>query len=64
MMSFMAAGMPIPPEIIVEASDVPRKAEIQAALKKQGMGPPNPELAKALGAQQGQAASQPDGVNR
>jgi hypothetical protein len=64
MMQFMAAGMPIPPEIIIEASDVPRKDEIQAVLKKQGMGPPNPELAKALSAGQGQTASQPDGVNR
>ena len=64
MMQFMAAGMPIPPEIIVEASDVPRKDEIQAAIKKQGMGPPNPELAKALSAGQGQTAQQPVGVNR
>jgi hypothetical protein len=64
MMQFMAAGMPIPPDIIIEASDVPRKDEIQAALKKSGMGPPNPELAKALSAGQGQTASQPDGVNR
>src|SRR5207247_1605995 len=64
MMQFMAAGMPIPPEIVIEASDVPRKDEIQAALKTKGMGPPNPELAKALSAGQGQTTAQPNGVNR
>ena len=65
MMQFLAAGMPIPPNLLIEASDVPYKEEITAALAKQGnqLGPPNPELAKAIGAGQGSAPSQPTGVN-
>lgn len=63
LMQMMAMGMPVPPEIIVDASDVPKKEEIKAALKKQGMGPPNEALAKVLGAGQGQSGSGPNGVN-
>ena len=63
LMQMMAMGMPIPPEIIVDASDVPKKEEIKAALKKQGMGQPNEALAKVLGAGQGQSGSGPNGVN-
>ena len=64
MMIGIAAGFPIPPEIVAEASDWPRKDEITAALRKKGMRPPNPDLAKVLGSGQGQTAGQPDGVNR
>ena len=65
MLQFLAAGMPIPPNLILEASDVPYKEEIKAALAKQGnqLGPPNEVLAKVLGAGQGQGPSQPNGVN-
>lgn len=62
LMQLTAAGVPVPPDIMVEASDAPRKDEIQAALKKQGMGPPQPELARAISAGQGSAAM-PNGVN-
>ena len=61
MMQLMAMGMPIPPNLLLEASDVPYKNEIAAALTKQGMGQPNPELAKTMTAMQGQSA---DGVNK
>lgn len=63
MLQGLAAGFPIPPDIIAESSDWPRKDEIVAALRKQGMQAPNPELAKIVGAGQGQSA-QPTGVNR
>ena len=65
LMQAMAAGMPIPPDIMLDASDLPRKTEIKAALAKQGnqLGPPNPELSKIVGAGQGQG-EQPNGVNR
>lgn len=62
MMQMMAAGFPVPPQFILEASDVPYKEEIKAALSKQGMSPPNEALAKVVGAGQGQQAS-PNGVN-
>jgi hypothetical protein len=61
MLQFMAIGIPVPPPIIIEMSDVPYKEEILAALKAQGMQPPNPEMTKALTGMQGQSA---DGVNK
>lgn len=61
MMQFKAAGAPIPLELIVEASDIPFSKEIIAALKKQGEQMPDPNLAKAVAAGQGQAG--PSGVN-
>jgi hypothetical protein len=60
LMQLASAGMPVPPQIMLEASDVPYKDEISAALSKQGMGQPNEGLAKVLGAGQGQG---PTGVN-
>lgn len=61
MMQMMAAGFPIPPDLIVEASDMPYKQEIQTALKQQGMQQPNEALSKVLSAGQGQSGA--DGVN-
>ena len=65
MLQLMSVGMPIPPPILLEASSVPYKEEIKAALEKQGnqLGPANPELSKAIGAGQGSGPSQPNGVN-
>ena len=63
LMQAMAAGFPIPPEVIADASDWPKKEEIKAKLKKDGMGQPNEALAKVLGAGQGQSGSGPNGVN-
>lgn len=63
LMQAMAAGFPIPPQVVVDASDWPHKEEIRADLKKQGMGQPNEALAKVLGAGQGQSGSGPNGVN-
>ena len=64
MLQGMAAGFPIPPQILLEASDWPYKEEIKAALEKQNnqLNPPNEALGKVLGAGQGQTAS-PNGVN-
>lgn len=61
MLQYKAAGAPIPMELIIETSDIPYKAEIKAALAKQGEQPPNPNLAQAVSAGQGQSA--PSGVN-
>lgn len=63
MMQLVATGFPVPPELVLESSDVPFKQEISEALKKQGMQPPNEQIAKVIGASQGQGGSQPDGVN-
>ena len=65
MLQGVAAGFPIPPDIIAESSDWPRKDEIIAAIKKQGnmLGPPNESLGKIIGAGQG-GGGQPDGVNK
>lgn len=63
LMQAMAAGFPIPPEVVVNASDWPNKEEIRADLKKKGMAQPNEALAKVLGAGQGQSGSGPNGVN-
>lgn len=60
MLQFMAIGIPVPPQLLVEMSDVPYKEEILAALKQQGMQQPNPEMTKALTGMQGQSS---DGVN-
>ncbi len=60
LMQLAAAGMPVPPQVMLEAADVPYKDLIQQALKKQGMGAPNEALSKVLGAGQGQGAN---GVN-
>ena len=65
LLQFLAAGMPVPPTVILAAADPPYKAEIEAALKNQGnqLSAPNEALAKILGAGQGQG-EQPTGVNR
>lgn len=60
LLQLKAAGAPIPLELVVEVGDPPYKQEIITALKKQGEQPPNPNLAKAVSAGQGQA---PTGVN-
>ncbi|NGZ94924.1 MAG: hypothetical protein CV089_02115 [Nitrospira sp. WS110] len=54
-------GIPVPLQILVDASDVPHKEEIQATLAAVGPMPPDPNAAKAASASQGQTA--PDGVN-
>jgi len=64
MLQLASTGIPVPPDLVVETSDVPFKSEILESLKKQGMGPPNEALAKIIGAAQGAQPSQPDGVNR
>ena len=64
MMQMVATGFPIPPEIVLETSDVAFKEEIKAALEKQGMQPPNEAIAKVIGAGQGSGGKQPDGVNQ
>ncbi len=61
MMQMKAAGAPIPLELIIEASDMPYKTEVQAALASQGEQAPNPELAKVVSSGQGQSG--PSGVN-
>lgn len=63
MMALASSGMPIPPELMIELSDVPYQEELKAALKQQGMQPPNEALAKVMGAMQGSGGGQPDGVN-
>jgi len=60
LMQFRAMGIPVPPGLIIEASDVPYKEEIKIALQKEGMGQPNEALAKVLSAGQGQGVT---GVN-
>lgn len=62
LLQLQAAGFPIPPEVILEAADIPYKQEVLAALQAQGQQPPNPELAKVVSAGQGQSA--PVGVNQ
>lgn len=57
-----AMGFPVPPAVTLEAADPPYKEEIRAALAKNGMGQPNPDMAKMLGAMQGQGGA--DGVNK
>lgn len=61
MMQMMAMGIPVPPPLLVEASDVPYREEILAALKQQGMQPPNPDMAKVMTGMQGQGET---GVNK
>lgn len=63
MMQLVATGFPVPPELVLETSDVLYKNEIKAALDKQGMQPPNEAIAKILGAAQGSGGANPDGVN-
>lgn len=63
MMQLVATGFPVPPELVLETTDVPFKEEIKGALAKQGMQPPNEAIAKVIGAGQGQGASGADGVN-
>ncbi len=63
MLQFKAIGIPVPLELIVEASDIPYKQEILAALKKQGEQPPDQALMQAVSAAQGSGASNPTGVN-
>ena len=63
MMQLVATGFPVPPELVLETTDVPFKEEIKAALAKQGMQPPNEAIAKVIGAGQGSAPSGADGVN-
>lgn len=61
LLQFKAAGAPVPLPLIIEASDVPFKNEINAAIAQQGEQPPNAELAKIVSAGQGQSG--PTGVN-
>lgn len=61
MMQFKAVGVPVPLELIVEASDTPYKEEMKAALKTQGEQAVNPDLLKAVTGMQGQGAN---GVNK
>jgi hypothetical protein len=61
MLQFKAAGAPIPMEMTIEASDIPYKSEIINIIRQQGEMQPNPELAKAVSAGQGQSV--PTGVN-
>lgn len=63
MLQFKAIGVPIPLDLIIEASDIPYKEEIKAALKAQGEQPPDLALIQAVGAAQGNGASNPNGVN-
>jgi len=62
LMQLKAAGAPVPLQLVVEAADPPYKNEILAALAQQGEQMPNPNLAKAVSAGQGQSP-QPSGVN-
>jgi hypothetical protein len=62
LLQMTAAGFPVPPDIILEASEAPYKDVIGAAIQKQGMQPPNEALAKVIGA--GQGTSNPSGVNK
>lgn len=62
MMQLKAAGAPVPLQLVIEAMDPPYKQEILTALAKQGEQMPDPNLAKAVSAGQGQG-SQPSGVN-
>lgn len=61
LLQLKATGAPVPLQLVVEAIDPPYKDEILAALANQGEQPPDPNLAKALGAGQGQ--TNPNGVN-
>jgi hypothetical protein len=60
LMQLAAAGMPVPGQVMLDASDIPYKDVVEQSLAKQGMGQPNEGLAKVLGAGQGQG---PNGVN-
>lgn len=62
LMQMAGIGMPVPPELLIEAADVPYKDEIKKKLSEQGMGQPKPEVMAAVGAGQGQGASA--GVNK
>ena len=63
MMQLVATGFPVPPELVLETTDVPYKEEIKAALAKQGMQPPNEGVARVIGASQGSGGGGADGVN-
>ena len=52
LMQLRQAGFPIPPEIILDASDAPKKDAIRRALKAQGVGPPLPTAGQATPAAQ------------
>lgn len=62
MLTMMGSGFPVPPELIVEASDVAYKEEIKAALASKGMQQPNPDMLRAVGGLQG--TTTPNGVNQ
>ena len=62
LMQLASVGFPVPPELMLETADVPYKDEIKSALATQGMQPPKPEVAQAIGAGQGQGAAA--GVNK
>jgi len=62
LMQLASIGFPVPPDLMLESADVPFKDEIKGALAKQGMQQPNPAVAQAIGAGQGQGAAA--GVNK
>lgn len=62
LMQLASIGLPVPPELLIEASDVPYREEIKLKLQQQGMGQPNPAMLQALGASQGQGAAA--GINK
>jgi len=62
LMQMGTIGLPVPGEMIIEASDVPYKDEIKKSLAQKGMQQPNQAMAQALGAGQGQGAAA--GVNK
>ena len=62
LMQLAQVGFPVPPELLLETADIPYKDEIKAAVAKQGMGQPKPEMGAAIGAGQGQGAAA--GINK
>ena len=62
LMQLASIGFPVPPELLLETADVPYKDEIKNALAQKGMQQPNPAVAQAIGAGQGQGAAA--GVNK
>ena len=63
MVQLKALGVPYSLDMLVDASDAPRKEEVKAILKTQGPEPINPEIANIIGAAQGQTGKGADGVN-
>ena len=63
MVQLKALGVPYSLDMLVDASDAPRKEEVKAILKTSGPEPINPEIANIIGAAQGQGPKGADGVN-